>query len=113
EFRGELGFDVELEAGGVHRRVDDPRSDHAVAAQAGDEGLRLPAAERRVRAVALALGRPAGALGQSRIRRRLINEDQARQVWVEEGLAPDDPQRALLVYVGALQFTGLKGFFYD
>ena len=91
QFRGELGFDVELEAGGVHRRVDNSRSDHAVAAQTGHEGLRLPAAEGDMGPVALAFGRPAGALGQSCIGRRLINEDQARQGFVEERLAPGDP----------------------
>lgn len=39
------------------------RRDHAAAAQAGDEGLRLPLAEGGVRLVALAARRPAGALG--------------------------------------------------
>ena len=82
-----------------------------MAAQTSDEGLRLPAAEGDMRPVALAFGRPAGALGQSRIGRRLVNEDQARQGFVEERLALDDPQPAFLAYVGALLFAGLKGLF--
>jgi hypothetical protein len=61
--------------------------------------------------VALAFDRPASALGQSRIGRCLINEDQARQGFGEEWLAPDDPQLALLAYVGTLLLAGLKGLF--
>lgn len=62
QFGSELSFDVALEDGGIHRRVDDPRCDETVASQPGDEGLHLPFAEWRMRPVALALRRPAGAL---------------------------------------------------
>jgi hypothetical protein len=82
-----------------------------VAAQTSHEGLGLPAAEGDMGPVALAFGRPAGALCQSRIGRRLINEDQARQGFGEERLAPGNPQPALLAYVGALLFAGLKRLF--
>jgi hypothetical protein len=47
-----------------------------VAAQAGDEGLRFPPAEGRVRPVALPLCRPAGSLGQLGVGGRLVDEDQ-------------------------------------
>ena len=50
----QLCLDPGLEARGIHRRIDDPRSDYAMAAQAGDEGLRMPFAERSMRPVALA-----------------------------------------------------------
>ena len=43
---GELGFDVSLEDAPIHRRVDDEWRGERAAAQAGDEGLRLPMAER-------------------------------------------------------------------
>lgn len=65
----QLSFDA-LEDGSIHRRVDDPRRDETVASQPGDEGLRLPFAEWRMRPVALALRRPAGAFGQLGVGRR-------------------------------------------
>lgn len=111
EFRNELGLDVGFEAGPVHRPVDDPWRDHAMASEAGDEGLRLPAAERRLCAVALALGRPAGALGQPCVGRGLVDEDQPRQRLVEEGLAPLGPMLARLPDVGPLLLAGLKRLF--
>lgn len=111
QFGRELSFDIQLEASHVHRRIDDPWRDHAMAAQAGDEGLRLPPPERRMRPVALTLGRPAGALGQLGVCRRLIDKDQALQGAIEEWLASRDPERALLADVRALLFTGLKGLF--
>lgn len=51
--RGELGFDPGLEDAAVHGRIDDPRRDHRVGSETGDEGLRLPGAERRMAAVTL------------------------------------------------------------
>jgi hypothetical protein len=60
-----------------HGSVDDLGREHAMAAQAGDEGLRLPAAEGRMRAVAPAFWRPAGALGQPGVGRCFVDEDQA------------------------------------
>lgn len=107
QFGNELGFDVSLEDGGVHRRIDDPRRDEAMTAQTGDEGLCLPATERRVGLVTFALRRPAGALGQLGVRRGLINEDQTRQGPVEEALASLDPKLTRLTDVGALLLAGL------
>jgi hypothetical protein len=46
EGRRELGLDIGLEDAAVHRSVDDEGRGEAVAAQAGDEGLCLPMAER-------------------------------------------------------------------
>lgn len=106
QFGNELGLDVSLKDGGVHRRIDDPWRDEAMTAQASDEGLCLPAAERRVGLVALALRRPARAFGQLGVGRCLIKEDQARQGLVEETLAPIDPKLTRLTDVGALLFAG-------
>jgi len=58
------------------------------------------------------LGDQPGALGQSGVGRRLVDEDQARQGLVEEMPAPLDPQMARLTDVGALLLAGLKTFFY-
>lgn len=107
QFGSELSFDVALEDGGIHRRVDDPRRDETVASQPGDEGLRLPFAEWRMPPVALALRRPAGAFGQLGVGRRLIDEDQPRQSLVEEALSPPDPQFTRLAHVGLLLLAGL------
>ena len=107
----QLRLDPGLEAPGVHRRIDDPRRDHAVAAQAGDEGLRMPFAEGSVRPVALAFRRPAGALGQPGVGGRLVDEDQTGQGLGEEALAPRDPQFARLTDVGTFLLAGLQRFF--
>lgn len=107
----QLRLDPGLEARCVHGRVDDPRRDHAMASQAGDEGLRLPLAEGRMCLVAFALGRPACAFGQPGVRGCLIDEDQARQGFVEEAPAPLGPQFARLMDVGALLLAGLQRFF--
>lgn len=107
QFGSELSFDVAFEDGGIHRCIDDPRRDKTVASQPGDEGLRLPFAEWRMRLEALALRRPAGAFGQLGVGRRLIDEDQARQSLVEEALSPPDPQFTRLAHVGPLLLAGL------
>lgn len=111
QFGRELGFDVELEAGPVHRRIDDPGRDHAMTSEAGDEGLCLPAAERRGCDVAFAAGRPAGSFGQPCVGRGLVDEDQPRQGLVEEALAPRRPVLARLPDVGALLLAGPERLF--
>ena len=45
--RCQLGLDVGVEDLAVHGLIDHPRRDEAIAAQAGDEGLRRPVSERR------------------------------------------------------------------
>ena len=82
-----------------------------MASQAGDESLRLPAPERGMRAVALALRRPTGALGQPCVRGGLIDEDQARQCLGEEGFAPRGPVLARVPDIGAPLLAGLEGLF--
>lgn len=105
KFGSELSFDIVFEDGRVHRRIDDPWRDEAMAAQPGNEGLCLPLTEWRMRAVALALGRPAGSLAQLCVGGCLINEDQTRQGLVEEALATLDPVLTRLADVGALLFA--------
>lgn len=56
KFGHQLGLDPCLESSSVHRRIDNPRRDHAMAAQPGNEGLGMPLAEGSMRPVALALG---------------------------------------------------------
>jgi len=107
QFGSELRFDVAFEDSSIHRRVDDPRRDKAMASQSGDEGLRLPFAEWRMRPEARAFRRPASAFGQLGVGRRLIDEDQPRQSLVEEALSPPDPQFTRLAHVGPLLLAGL------
>ena len=64
ERRRELALDVEVEGVAIHRAIDHPGRDEPVAAQAGDEGLRVPTAERRFGAEPLA--------AKERPRRRVI-----------------------------------------
>ena len=111
EFGRELGFDVDFEADPVHRPVDDPWRDHAMASETGDESLRLPAAERRMSAVALTFRGPAAALGQPCVGGGFVDEDEAAQGLGEEGLAPLGPKLARLTDIGALLFAGLKRLF--
>jgi len=103
----ELGLDIDLEAHPVHRGVDDPRRDHAMAAQAGDEGLRLPAPERGIGPVAFAFLRPATSFGQPGIGRGLADEDEARQCVGEEGFAPFYPMLARIPDLGAPPLASL------
>lgn len=111
QFRRELGFDIGLETSSVHWCVDDPGRDHGVAAQAGDEGLRLPAAERCMRAIALSLRRPAGALGQPCVGRSFVDEDEPRQGFVEEWLARSGPMLARLPDLGTPMLAGPERLF--
>lgn len=89
--RGELCLDPSFEDAPVHRCIDDPRRGQAMAAQTGDEGLRPPLAEGRVRAIALAFGCPSGALGQLGIGRCFIDKDQLCQGFIEEAPASLNP----------------------
>jgi hypothetical protein len=106
-----LGFDIEFEALAVDRPLDHPGSGEPVAAQAGDEGLRLPVAERRVIDQALALGRPAGGLGELGVERGLVDEDQPFQGMAQEGLAVGDPEVARLGDVRPPLLGRAQGFF--
>jgi len=80
-----------------------------MAAQSGNEGLRLPVPERSIVGKATSFGRPSGAFCQARIRGGLVDKDEPRQGFVEEPLSTVDPQvtrfgdlkSALLACLGA------------
>jgi len=83
-----------------------------MAAQAGNEDLGLPRAERCMGTIALSPWRPSRSLGQLRIGRGLVDKDQLPQCFVEEPLAPGDPE---ITRAGDLrpQLLGcLQAFFY-
>jgi hypothetical protein len=81
-------------------------------AQARDERLRLPRAERRIRMVALAKWRPARSLGQLRVRRCFIDEDQPVGVPAKERYPPMDPEMAGLGDIKSAPFACRQTFFY-
>ncbi|HWU14354.1 MAG TPA: hypothetical protein VN157_10135 [Caulobacter sp.] len=75
------------------------------AAQAGDEGLGLPATEGGV-------GRQATAAQVGHGHRRLVDEHQARGTGAHAGPALLDPAAPSLTNVGARLLRGHQGFFY-
>ena len=68
--RGELALDVGVEAGAVHRTVQDPGCDQPVMSKARNEGLRVPVAEGCGVDEALADGGPAGRFDEVGLERR-------------------------------------------
>lgn len=110
--RRKLCLDPCFEDAAVHRRIDDPWSGQAMAAQPCDESLRLPVAEGSVSRKATAFGRPSGALRQTGIRGRLIDKDEPGQRLVEEPLAAVDPKITRLGYLRSALLACLEAFFY-
>lgn len=106
ERRRELGLDIGIEGGPVHRPIDDPWGGQAIAAQAGDEGLRSPSAEGGLRAQPFAAR---GAAAQPRhlgVDGSLVDEDQAMR------LTPPDPGLPGFTDVLAFAFRCQQRFFY-
>lgn len=73
---GELGLDPGVEGGAVDRPVEHPRGDEAVMAQAGDEGLAVGVAERRVVDDPDPAPGAAAAPGHVGLGAALVDEDQ-------------------------------------
>ena len=96
----------------VHGPVDNPGRHKAVTAQAGNEGLRLPATKGRLGPVSLAFRCPSSLLGQLGIGGGLVDKNQPGQSPIEECSAPRDPEMALTGNVNAPAFAGLQAFFY-
>ena len=112
EGRRELGLDVDLEDLARHRAVDDPGSGQAVAAQACDERLRLPVAERGTSLEPLPVKRAATQARQLRGGGRLINEDQPVRLLTHPRLAVQPPSSPCLADIIASAFRCQKVFFY-
>lgn len=108
---GELGLGIALEDRTVHGFVDDPGNGQAVAAQAGDEGLRAPMAEGRLGFEACADPGASPKPGHLRRGAGFVEEDQAMDVLTHLRLARCRPIMARLLDIGALGFAGLERFF--
>lgn len=108
ERRRENVLDVGPEGIAIHRPVEHPRRGHAGQAQAGDEGHRLPVAERCAVAAALADRRPAIEPRHLRVDAGLVEEDEALRI--DERLRCS-PQFAPCGDVGPVLLGRAQGFF--
>jgi hypothetical protein len=111
EGRGQLGFDVSLEDGSIHGRVDHERRGQSVAAQAGDEGLSLPMSERRLGEKPAPLGTAAAQARHLGRGSRLVQEDEPVRLKPHLRLADFRPFLARLLDVGAILFARPQSFF--
>jgi hypothetical protein len=111
EGRGQLGFDVSLEDAPIHRRIDDEWRGERATAQAGDEGLRLPMAERDLGKKPLAFGATAAQAGHLGGGSGLVEEDQPMRLKPHLRLANADPFLARLFDVGPIVLAGSQSFF--
>lgn len=108
---GKLGLDVALEDDPVHRPVDDPGSNEAVAFEASDEGLGAPVAEgcRRMEPVTLDCPPPEPRhLGGGR---GLVQEDQAALTLAHIRLAKVFPLGPSPGQFRPVLLGGAQGFF--
>ena len=111
EGRSQLGFDVGLEDAPIHRRVDDEWRGERVAAQAGDEGLRLPMSERGLGEKPLAFPATAAQARHLGCRSGLVEEDQSMRLKPHLRLANADPFLARLSDVGPILLACPQSFF--
>ena len=111
EGRSQLGFDVSLEDAPIHRRVDDEGRGERAAAQAGDEGLRLPMSERGLGKKPLAFQATAAQAGHLGGGSGLVQEDEPVRLKPHLRLANAGPFLARLLDVGAILLAGPQSFF--
>lgn len=88
---GELGLDVNVESCPIHCPPDHPRRDQSIAGEPGDEGLRLPAAERRHTEEPVTDGAPPMQAGHVCLHGRLVDKDQTLRSFPHERLAAHGP----------------------
>ena len=110
EGRGQLGFDVSLEDAPIHRRIDDERRDERLAAQAGDEGLRLPMSERGLGEKPLAFPATAAQACHLGGGSGLVEEDEPARLKPHLRLANAGPFLARLLDVGAILLACPQSF---
>ena len=108
---GELGFDVSLEDAPIDRRIDDEGRGERAAAQAGDEGLRLPMSERGLGEKPLAFRATAAQARHLGGGSGLVHEDQSVRLQPHLRLANAGPFFARLFDVGTIVLAGAQNFF--
>ena len=109
----ELGLDIEVEGNSIHRAFDEPWCSQAVAAQASDEGLSEPVAERNCAGQPLAYWRSSAEPRHLRARRGLVNEHEPMRHGSHDGQPLGNPGIALLGDVRASALAGQQRFFYS
>ena len=82
-------------------------------AKRGDEGLRVPVAERRMIDQPFADRRPSRGLDHIGLQPSFIQKDQALQMLGHEGLTQTPPDPSLQRHIRARLFSGLQVFFCD
>lgn len=108
----ELRFDPQVEGSAVQGFVDDPWRGERVAAQAGDEGLRVPVAEGR--GAKQPLTAPGAATQSDHLGGDggFVDEDKACRLVTHPDLPLANPHAPRLGHVGAFALRGHQGFFY-
>ena len=109
--RGELGLDIGVEDLAIHRAVDDPWCDEAVAPQSGDEGLRGPVSEGRIGFQSSAPASPATQTGHLGRCAGFVEEDQPMDPLPHQRLALRPPLVTCLAHVLAPGLRGQQCFF--
>jgi hypothetical protein len=101
----QLGLDIGVECGSVHRALDHPWSDQVAASETCDEGLRAPLAEGRGCWQASTNGCATSQSGQVRLDGGLVDEDQPLRHPPHHRLPVSDPVGASPGDIGAPPFV--------
>lgn len=97
--RRQLRFNVGGERFAIHRAVDHPGCDEAVASQPSDEGLGMPFAERRISLQPFSAQRPPAQAAHVGLHRCFIDEDEAARLTAHRRLAPAAPFKPRRLHV--------------
>lgn len=84
---GELGFNIGVEDQAVHRRIDDPWSDKAIALEASNQGLGAPVAKGGLGKQPLTFGAASRGFGHLGVGAGFVEKDQPPTMFTHLGLA--------------------------
>ncbi len=88
---GQLSFNIGIEDHAVHRRIDDPWSDKAMALQACDQGLGAPVAKGSLREQPLTFQAASTGPGHLGVGAGFVEKDQPSPMFAHLGLAALSP----------------------
>lgn len=107
----ELGFYIGVEDRAVHRRIDHPRCDKAIASQACDQGLGAPVTKGSLGKQPLAFWAASRGFCHLGVGAGFVEKDQPSPMLAHFGLAGLFPLRPRLNKVRPVLFACPKGFF--
>jgi hypothetical protein len=107
----ELGFNIGVEDHAVHRRVDHPWSNKAIAFEACDQGLGAPMAEGSLGKQPLAFQAPSSGFCHLGIGACFVEKDQPPAMFTHLGLAALFPFRPRLDQIRPVLLACPKRFF--